>query len=226
MERLKMDRLKESSLFTAIADLNVFINISFFIDVYREPLINFILENSKIGWLAFSLILIIWGGFYLFPKEFLLDGEFEDKRSIAIAILEISVIILIISLVFIFAPDELHFIKGQTLYNFYKLHKESIDPKFWPLYEFLGIFNKHNVFTVLSVLTLIYTSLVMIYTKSKKWLFSLPIIALIFWVANRFDYTSILDLFLLALFPPFTGSLIYKRYRELHPTNEETYHGD
>jgi len=220
-----MDRLKESALLTAIAYLNVFMNISFFIDVYKRPLINFFLENSKIGWLAFSLILIIWGGFYLFPKEFLLDGEFEDKRSIAIAILEINVVILIISLVFVFAP-ELHFIKGQTLYDFYKLHKESIDPKLWPLYEFLGIFNKHNLFIILSILTLIYTSLVMIYTKSKKWLFSLPIIALIFWVVDRFDYASILNLFLLALFPPFTGSLIYKRYRELHATNYETYHGD
>lgn len=113
----------------------------------------------------------------------------------------ISILIILFSAAFYYAP-ELNFIKGQSLYN------------------------KKNVFIVLSIFIKLHVILGIIYARAKKWLILIPILIFTIVILNRFDYNLIINLWLLSFSPFIVGSLTYRQRGANIPINNETYKGD
>lgn len=113
----------------------------------------------------------------------------------------ISILIILFITAFYYAP-ELNFIKGQSLYN------------------------KKNVFIVLSIFIKLHVILGIIYARAKKWLILIPILIFTIMMSNRFNYDLIINLWLLSFSPFIVGSLTYRRRRKNIPANNKIYKGD
>ena len=187
---------------TLILDFSFFIYFSIFILVFKVPLENLILEKPTVGWIAFFLLLVSgWALFLLPDKIFLDETDKHSNKNFGISIILISILIILFITAFYYAP-EWNFIKGQSLYN------------------------KKNVFIVLSIFLQLYVTLGIIYTRAKKWLILIPILIFTIVILNRFDYNSIINLWLLSFSPFIVGSLTYRQRGANIPINNETYKGD
>lgn len=187
---------------TLILNFSLFIYLSIFALVFRAPLENLILEKPTVGWIAFFLLLISGWMLFLFPDKILLDEtDKHGNRNFGISIIWISILIILFSVAFYYAP-EWNFIKSQSLYN------------------------KKNVFIVLSVFIQLHVILGIIYARAKKWLIVIPILIFTIIMLNRFNYNLIINLWLLSFSPFIVGSLTYRRKKENMPANNEIYKGD
>lgn len=189
---------------TIILDFSNFIYISIFVLVFRVPIENLILEKPTIGWLTFFLLIVSSWILFLIPKQiFIEDTDKPRHRNVGFFLILMSILVILVSHLFYFAPE------WKSLSNG------------------IRVFNRSDMFIILSVLMEGYVALGIIYTRAKKWLILVPILILVVLMLSKFNYNSIFNQWLLFFSPFIVGSLVSKLIKKNTPsTSTETYKGD
>ncbi len=189
---------------TIILDFSNFIYISIFVLVFRVPIENLILEKPTIGWFTFFLLIVSSWILFLIPKRiFIEDTDKPRNRSLGFFLILMSILVILVSHLFYFAPE------WKSLSNG------------------IRVFNRSDMFIILSVLMEGYVALGIIYTRAKKWLIFVPILILVVLMLSKFNYNSIFNQWLLSFSPFIVGSLVSKLIKKNTPSAiTETYKGD
>ena len=189
---------------TIILDFSIFIYISIFVLVFRVPIENLILEKPTIGWFTFFLLIVSSWILFLIPKQiFIEDTDKPRNRKVGFSLILMSILVILVSHLFYFAPE------WKSLSNG------------------ISVFNRRNMFIILSVLMEGYVALCIIYTRAKKWLILVPILILVVLMLSKFNYNSIFNQWLLSFSPFIVGSLVSRLINKNTPSaSTETYKGD
>ncbi len=187
-----------------ILDFSIFIYISIFVLVFRVPIENLILEKPAIGWITFALLFVSSWILVLIPKQILIeDTDKPRNRNVGFFLILKSILVILFSHLFYFAPE------WKSLSNG------------------VSVFNRRDMFIILSVLMEGYVALGIIYTRAKKWLIFVPILILVVLMLSKFNYNSIFNQWLLSFSPFIVESLVSKLIKKNTPSaSTETYKGD
>jgi len=176
-----------------IVGLSYFVAIYFFLNLCIENQYSLIkdLKSLILFTILFIATVII---FYVIPQRFLfIKIDNPPNEKLANFLIFMAIVIILASLLF-YDALKIKSIYEESAIDFFKLKREIFGPSIQQSFEMLIVQNMQYIFILLSIITLLYSALEIIYAKGKQWLFLFPAVVFAILIVTKFDYANQINL--------------------------------